>query len=75
MTQVGVRGIKPIGCVLWFESWPEPDDHFRLEPHEFGGVPRKQIWAPSERDVCVRTGGWWRPNVPEGFCEYQLPMP
>jgi hypothetical protein len=24
---------------------------------------------------CVRTGGWWRPNVLEGFCEYQLPMP
>jgi hypothetical protein len=24
---------------------------------------------------CVRTGGWWRPNVLDGFCEYQLPMP
>jgi len=23
---------------------------------------------------CVRTGGWWRPNVLEGFCEDQ-PMP
>jgi hypothetical protein len=24
---------------------------------------------------CVRTGGWWRPNMLEGFCEYELPMP
>jgi hypothetical protein len=24
---------------------------------------------------CVRTGGWWRPNMLEGFCEYQLPLP
>jgi hypothetical protein len=24
---------------------------------------------------CARTGGWWRANMLEGFCEYQLPMP
>lgn len=24
---------------------------------------------------CGRTGGWWRANMLEGFCEYQLPMP
>jgi hypothetical protein len=22
---------------------------------------------------CTRTGGWWRPNIAEGYCEYQSP--
>jgi hypothetical protein len=22
---------------------------------------------------CVRTGGWWRPRVAEGYCEYEAP--
>ena len=22
---------------------------------------------------CVRTGGWWRPRVAEGYCEYESP--
>jgi len=21
---------------------------------------------------CERTGGWWRPNILDGYCEYQL---
>jgi hypothetical protein len=24
---------------------------------------------------CERTGGWWRPNILDGFCEYELPKP
>ncbi len=24
---------------------------------------------------CIRTGGWWRVNILDGYCEYELPMP
>ncbi len=24
---------------------------------------------------CTRTGGWWRPEIAGGYCEYQGPFP
>ena len=23
--------------------------------------------------ICERHGGWWRPNLLDGYCEYELP--
>jgi hypothetical protein len=23
---------------------------------------------------CERTGGWWRPHISGGYCEYEAPM-
>jgi len=26
------------------------------------------------RARCVRTNGWWRPNLLDGYCEYRAPI-
>ena len=39
-----------------------------------GGPPRPPLYTPEElRATCERQGGWWRPNILDGYCEYQTP--
>jgi hypothetical protein len=39
-----------------------------------GGTPRPPLYTPEElRATCERQGGWWRPNILDGYCEYQSP--
>jgi hypothetical protein len=39
-------------------------------------TPFPPTYTPEELQAkCVRTGGWWRPDILDGYCEYQLPMP
>lgn len=39
-----------------------------------GGVPLAPLYTPEElRATCQRQGGWWRPNILDGYCEYQAP--
>jgi hypothetical protein len=39
-----------------------------------GGTARAPLYTPEELGVtCERQGGWWRPNILDGYCEYQSP--
>jgi hypothetical protein len=39
-------------------------------------TPIPPTYTPEELQArCVRTGGWWRPNILDGYCEYELPLP
>lgn len=39
-----------------------------------GGIARPPLYTPEElRATCERQGGWWRPDMLDGYCEYQLP--
>jgi hypothetical protein len=39
-----------------------------------GGTARAPLYSPEElRVTCERQGGWWRPNILDGYCEYQFP--
>jgi hypothetical protein len=39
-----------------------------------GGPARAPLYTPEElRVTCERQGGWWRPNILDGYCEYQFP--
>jgi hypothetical protein len=32
-------------------------------------TPEELAWK------CTRTGGWWRPDIVGGYCEYEGPLP
>jgi hypothetical protein len=39
-----------------------------------GSTERPPLYTPAElRATCERQGGWWRPNILDGYCEYQFP--
>jgi len=39
-----------------------------------GSTARPPLYTPEElRATCERQGGWWRPNILDGYCEYQFP--
>jgi hypothetical protein len=39
-----------------------------------GSTAMPPLYTPEElRATCERHGGWWRPNVLDGYCEYELP--
>ena len=39
-----------------------------------GNTARAPLYTPEElRATCERQGGWWRPNILDGYCEYQFP--
>jgi len=39
-----------------------------------GSTAIPPLYTPEElRATCERRGGWWRPNVLDGYCEYQAP--
>jgi len=39
-------------------------------------TPIQPAYTPEELQAkCIRTSGWWRANLDDGFCEYELPMP
>lgn len=39
-------------------------------------TPIPPTYTPEELQAkCTRTGGWWRSNLIDGYCEYQLPNP
>jgi len=35
--------------------------------------PASPVYSQDELKArCERTGGWWRPNILDGYCEYEL---
>jgi hypothetical protein len=35
--------------------------------------PAQPVYSQDElRARCERTGGWWRPSILDGYCEYEL---
>jgi hypothetical protein len=35
--------------------------------------PAPPVYSQDELKArCERTGGWWRPNILDGYCEYEL---
>jgi predicted small lipoprotein YifL len=39
-----------------------------------GSTARPPLYTPEElRATCERQGGWWRPSILDGYCEYQSP--
>lgn len=38
-----------------------------------GNTARAPLYTPEElKATCERQGGWWRPNILDGYCEYQF---